>query len=69
MFVMCSNMKWAQLPIDGGIYAQDPRMLKKFRYIWGEQAKHDREEAKKREDKMGKNNDPHGTLSRPSRYR
>lgn len=34
MFDLCSHMKWAHLPVAGGLYDQDPELLRKFRDIF-----------------------------------
>lgn len=47
MFGMCEGMKWAHLPVAGGIYDQDPKLLAAFRYIMGEKSAHEAREAKK----------------------
>jgi len=51
-------MKWAHLPVAGGIYDQDPALLEKFTYIFAERAKHDEEEANKRASKASPRNRP-----------
>ena len=42
-------MKWAHLPNAGGLYDQDPELLDKFEYIFGEIAKHEKSEQEKRD--------------------
>lgn len=37
-------MKWSHLPVAGGLYDQDPRLLDDWRYIFGERSKHEHEE-------------------------
>jgi DNA replicative helicase MCM subunit Mcm2 (Cdc46/Mcm family) len=37
-------MKWNHLPVDGGLYAQDPEMLRKFDIIFSALDKHERKE-------------------------
>jgi hypothetical protein len=49
MFNLCSKMKWAHLPIDGGMYDQDPELLRRFEIIFSEIDKQDRSERDKRE--------------------
>ena len=43
MFATCSRMKWNHLPVPGGIYDQDPELLRRWRIIW--EAQDDRERA------------------------
>lgn len=47
MFSTASNMNWAHLPVAGGIYDQDPELLRRWRIIWGKQAEKERAEQKK----------------------
>jgi len=42
-------MKWAHLPVAGGLYDQSPELLEKFRIIFRERSVHEAEEEKKRE--------------------
>ena len=51
MFNTCEAMKWNHLPVEGGIYDQDPVLLDRFRIIWSEKAKHEEEERKAQERK------------------
>lgn len=51
MFGMCSNMKWAHLPVHGGVYDQDPELLRLWRIIWQKQAEHEAAEERRRESK------------------
>jgi len=44
-------MKWTHLPVDGGLYAQDPDLLDKFEYIF---RKIDEEESRRREEEERK---------------
>ena len=46
---MCAGMQWNHLPMDGGIYDQNPEMLERFYYIMGQQAKWDKQEADRRD--------------------
>lgn len=41
-------MQWNHLPVAGGIYDQDPELLRRWRIIWGEQNEQERREAAKR---------------------
>jgi hypothetical protein len=54
MFALCSAMKWAHLPIEGGIYAQNIEMMDKFRYIFQEQGK-EAERERKASERQSKN--------------
>ena len=47
LFAMCRSMKWAHLPVAGGIYDQHPELMDDFMYIFGEQAKWDEMEHKR----------------------
>lgn len=47
-------MKWAHLPVDGGIYAQDPEFLDYVEAIFVAKSAHEEREAKKREAEMGR---------------
>lgn len=49
MFYLCSKMKWAHLPVAGGIYDQDPELIDKFVYLFQELDKVEKEEQDKRE--------------------
>lgn len=40
MFILCDGMKWAHLPVEGGIYDQHPRLIDDFEYIAGRRAEH-----------------------------
>lgn len=45
LFADCERMKWAHLPVAGGIYDQHPDLLAGFRVIWAAQAEEaDRQE-------------------------
>ena len=41
-------MKFNHLPVAGGIYDQDPELLRRWRIIWQKQAEHEKSEAQKR---------------------
>jgi len=47
MFSLCESMKWAHLPVAGGLYDQDPDLLSKFQYMFQQRAKHESEERQK----------------------
>jgi hypothetical protein len=64
MFSLCENMKWAHLPLAGGLYDQSPELLDKFMYIFQQRAVIEAEEARKRE-REAKSKSP----SRPSSRR
>lgn len=49
LFSLCAAMRWNHLPEPGGLYAQHPKLLERFRYIFAKQAEHDEKERKKRE--------------------
>jgi hypothetical protein len=49
MFALCDAMKWAQLPVFGGIYDQNPYLLECFRYIFAERGKQQERERKQQE--------------------
>lgn len=59
MFSLCRNMKWAHLPVAGGLYDQDPDLLDKFdfmfRAIAEEEARVQAIEERKRKDEAAKN--------------
>lgn len=46
---MCAAMKWAHLPVAGGLYDQHPLLMDRFAYIFSEQAKHEEAQRKKEE--------------------
>lgn len=48
LFATASHMQWNHLPVAGGIYDQDPELLRRWRIIWGEQGEQERREAAKR---------------------
>lgn len=55
MFHLCSKMKWAQLPVAGGLYDQDPDMLRKFEIIFTAIDKNEKQEQEKREQEAKRN--------------
>lgn len=67
MFALCQNMKWAHLPNAGGIYDQDPELMDAFFMIFGEMAKHEKEEADKRDRERKKDQTDKARM--PSRMR
>lgn len=59
LFSMCRAMKWAHLPVAGGLYDQHPKLLDDFMYIFSKQSEWDeqerkREKRKQESDKMKK---------------
>lgn len=48
-------MKWAQLPVAGGIYDQHPQFIEEIRFIFAERDKFREEEHKRREQEMKRN--------------
>lgn len=51
LFGDASHMKWNHLPVQGGIYDQDPELLRKWRYIWDKIAAAERAERQKQKQK------------------
>lgn len=49
LFALCDGMKWSHLPVAGGIYDQDPRLLDAFRYIFAERSKEQDKERRRSE--------------------
>lgn len=45
--MMCKAMKWAHLPVAGGIYDQHPQLMDDFMYIFSKQAEWDEAEQKR----------------------
>lgn len=60
LFMICDNMQWSHLPVEGGIYAQHPKFLEEVQYIFGERAKHEAEEQRKRDAKNKRSMGRHG---------
>ncbi len=52
LFAMCKAMKWAHLPVAGGIYDQHPQLLEDFMYIFNKQAEWDELEQKREKRKQ-----------------
>lgn len=46
---MCQSMKWAHLPVAGGLYDQDPQLLDEWEIIFRRVARKEEEERRKRE--------------------
>jgi hypothetical protein len=59
-------MKWAHLPVAGGLYDQHPDLLDGFKIIFGIRADYEAKEAEKRDKEMGKGQQRNKTSSRPS---
>jgi hypothetical protein len=53
MFTLCQGMKWAQLPVPGGLYAQHPKLIDRFYFIMAAQAEQQEKDRAKREREMG----------------
>lgn len=49
MFVLCENMKWAHLPVAGGIYDQSPELIDKFMILFQTRNKKEAADHRKRE--------------------
>lgn len=60
-------MKWSHLPVQGGLYDQDPMLLDRWRYLFMKRAEYENE---KREADERKNRSQMGrSRMRPSRAR
>ena len=66
MFVLCESMKWAHLPVRGGLYDQNPELLDGFMFIFGKRAEQQEAERKKDEAK-NRATTRKGGASRPKR--
>lgn len=44
---MCDAMRWAHLPMSGGLYDQNPDLLDKFMYIFNERSKEQEREQRR----------------------
>ena len=51
MFALCENMKWAHLPIAGGLEDQSPDFIRMCHYMFQERAKYEAKKAKEEERK------------------
>lgn len=49
LFLLCEGTRWAHLPVDGGWYAQHPRLLDEWQMCIKVKADHERAENAKRE--------------------
>ncbi len=54
IFSLASNMNWSHLPVPGGLYAQDPRLLDGLQVIFNMKGEHEAEEHKRQMDKINK---------------
>lgn len=45
LFALCDAMKWAHLPVAGGIYDQHPQLIEEFQYIFNVKHKHEADDA------------------------
>lgn len=72
LFSLCEQMKWAHLPVEGGLYAQSPELLDQFRQIFSARNEHQAEEEAKRERERSKaspKGNQGGRPRRPARHR
>lgn len=53
LFALLDGMKWAHLPVAGGLYDQSPELLDAFRHIFAERGKEQDRERKKNEREVG----------------
>lgn len=51
LFNICQGMNWAVLPVDGGLYDQDPKLLDQWGVLFREQAIYEDEKQKQAEAK------------------
>lgn len=54
LYLLCKGMKWAHLPVDGGIYAQHPKLIDRFHYMMMEENKAEAERQRAEEAKSKK---------------
>ena len=47
LFALCQQMKWAHLPVAGGLYDQHPQLIEEWSYIFAQQNARDNREAEK----------------------
>ena len=52
MWAFCNHMKFAHLPVAGGILDQDPDLMDKWRYIFMIRSQIQEEERKKQEEQQ-----------------
>lgn len=60
MFAICARMKWNHLPVPGGIYEQDPELIRRWRIIWDAQDEVARAEQAKQKREAAQNKSRHG---------
>lgn len=48
MFSTCASMNWNMMPVEGGIYDQDPQLMHYFKTLWSLQGEHEKKENEKR---------------------
>jgi hypothetical protein len=49
---MCQAMRWAVLPVAGGLYDQHPKLLDEWSVIFEAKSDHERQEAEKQKREM-----------------
>lgn len=71
MFSICSHMRWAHLPVAGGLYDQDPELLRKFEILFNEVNEHEKRESAKQkaQTEAKRNQKPSRTPMRGGRMR
>lgn len=52
--MLTEAMKWNHLPVDGGLYAQHPKLLDRFYYILAERSKQEELDRQKKEAETGR---------------
>ena len=65
LFSICEGMKWAHLPVAGGLYDQDPRLLDRWRVIFQRRSEYEEEKERLRQSKERSRSA--GARIRPSR--
>ena len=63
-------MKWSHLPVDGGLYDQDPDLLDKFEYMFqkiAEEEKRKADEGKRKAEAEQRKNSRGASTRRPRR--
>lgn len=60
-------MKWNHLPLDGGLYAQHPKLIDQFRYIFRERSAHEEKKQKEDEAKRKRETGGRGVAGRKGR--
>jgi len=54
VFVVCQSMKWAHLPLPGGLYDQHPKLIDQFQILWQEMAKEEKAKQDRQKRSKGK---------------